>query len=328
MSSENFPHNNFFIKSMQDLRVAKDFFSLHLPEDIKEKVDLDSIAFEKTNFITGREKISNKKKEKRLDMLYSVKVNGEDGYFYLLSEHQSTPDPKMPYRIMKYILEIIQYHLDKHKSEGNNNIKYPIIWPCVFFNGDKPYNLTTRFLDMYSRGHRELAEKILTSPFQLIDLNDIEDDKLRSHVWCGLMEMAMKANHARYRNDLEALAKILASFAHEIEQKHEGWEFLRDAICYTIDIADVKSDDPDKYLKIIAGEISEKNRGNVMTLAQRFEKRAEERGIKQGIEQEKNSIVISMLKENLDPNTISRVANVSVDQIQEIKAKNQEHFTD
>ena len=67
MSSENFPHNNFFIKSMQDLRVAKDFFSLHLPEDIKAQVNLDSIEFEKTSFITGREKISNKKKEKRLD---------------------------------------------------------------------------------------------------------------------------------------------------------------------------------------------------------------------------------------------------------------------
>ena len=96
---------------------------------------------------------------------------------------------------MKYILEIIQYHLDKHKSEENNNdIKYPIVWPLIFFNGDKSYNLTTRFLDMYARGYRELAEKILTKPFQLVDLNDIEDDKLRSHVWCGLMEMAMKAN--------------------------------------------------------------------------------------------------------------------------------------
>ena len=45
MSSENFPHNNFFVKSMQDLRVAKDLFSFHLPQEIKEQVKLKWIKF-------------------------------------------------------------------------------------------------------------------------------------------------------------------------------------------------------------------------------------------------------------------------------------------
>ncbi len=323
MSSENFPHDNFFKKSMQDLRVAKDFFSLHLPKEIKSQVNLDTIEFEKTNFITEREKISNKKKEKRVDMLYSVKINGEDGYFYLLSEHQSSPDKKMPFRIMKYILEIIQYHLDKHKAEkSNDDIKYPIIWPVIFYNGDKLYNLTTSFLDMYPRGHRGLAEKILTSPFQLVDLNNIEDEDSRNHVWAGLMEMAMKANHARFRNNLEDLAKILANFAHEIEQKHEGWEFLREAICYTISIADTKSDNPEEYLKIIADEVSEKNRGEVMTALQKFQQISEDRGIEKGV----IKTAYKMLQEKIDLNTISKVTELPIDQIEELKAQNQEQF--
>lgn len=318
MSSENFPHDHFFRKAMQDLRVAKDFFSLHLPQEIKDQVNLDSIAFEKTNFITEREKIYNKKREKRLDMLYSVQINGEDGYFYLSSEHQSSPDPKMPYRMMKYILEIIQYHFDKHKTLDNNNkdIKYPIVIPCVFYNGNKPYNLTTRFLDMYSKRHRELAERILTSPFQLIDLNKIDDEDLRSHIWCGLMEMAMKANHARFRNNLEELAGILAKFAHEIEQKHEGWDLLREAICYTIDIADVKSSDPNKYLKIIASEISEKNQGEVMRAADKF------------IEKGKETLIVNMLKEGYSDEEVSKIAKKPKEKIQQIKAQNQDQFQD
>ena len=331
MSAENFPHNNFFIKSMQDLRVAKDFFDFHLPDDIKSQVNLDSIAFEKTSFITDREKISGKKKEKRLDMLYSVQINGEEGYFYLMSEHQSSPDPKMPYRVLKYILEIIQYHFDKHKnSNDNTDIKYPIIIPTVFYNGNKPYNLTTRFIDMYSSGHRELAERILTSPFHLIDLNRIDDEDLRGHIWCGLMEMAMKANNDRFRNKLEDLAKILAKFAHDIEQKHEGWEFLREAICYTISIADTKSDDPEEYLRIIADEVSEKNRGEVMTALQKVQKISEERGIEkgieQGIEQEKHTVILNMLAEKLEPELISKVTETTIDQIEELKAQNQDKF--
>ena len=192
MSTEYFPHDSFFKKSMQNLNVAKDFFALHLPKEVQKQINLDTIAFEKTSFITDRAKTSNKKQEQRVDMLYSVKVNGEEGYIYLLSEQQSTPDSKMPLRIMRYILEIIQYHFDK-KQKGKNGY-VPIIWPLIFYNGNEPYNLNTSFLGMYPSGHRALAEKILTSPFQLIELNKIEDNDLRDHVWAAIMELSMQAN--------------------------------------------------------------------------------------------------------------------------------------
>ncbi|NQY42750.1 MAG: hypothetical protein HRT87_05340, partial [Legionellales bacterium] len=111
---------------------------------------------------------------------------------------------------------------------------------------------------------------------------------------------------------------------------HEGWEFLREAICYTISIADTKGDNPEEYLKIIADEVSEKNRGEVMTALQKFQKISEERGIEQGIEQgidkRNHDIILNMLKEQYPLEDISKITETTIDQIEELKAQNQDKF--
>ncbi|NQY42842.1 MAG: Rpn family recombination-promoting nuclease/putative transposase [Legionellales bacterium] len=37
---------------MSDLRSVRDFFKVHLPEKIKEKVNLETLEIEKNDFIT------------------------------------------------------------------------------------------------------------------------------------------------------------------------------------------------------------------------------------------------------------------------------------
>ena len=59
-----------------------------------------------------------------------------------------------------------------------------------------------------------------------------------------------------------------------------------------------------------------------MTLAQRFRKQ----GIEQGIEQGVHKTALKMLQENLALETISKVTELSIDQIKELRAKNQKEF--
>lgn len=138
MITTNKIHDKFFKQTMSDLRVAKDFFNLHLPEDIQQQVNLDTLQLvEKTNFITPRSFIDNEQDEQIVDMLYSVKINGEDGYFYTLAEHQSTQRKDMPLRVMRYMMEVIAFDIDKQKKDDNydGNIKFPIVIPIIFYNG-------------------------------------------------------------------------------------------------------------------------------------------------------------------------------------------------
>ena len=51
MITKNKIHDKFFKQTMSDLRVARDFFSLHLPAEIKQQVNLDTLQLvEKTNW--------------------------------------------------------------------------------------------------------------------------------------------------------------------------------------------------------------------------------------------------------------------------------------
>ena len=313
-------HDKFFRQSMSDLRVAKDFFSIHLPVNIKEQVDLETLQLEKTNFITPRNFVTDEQEEKIVDMLYSARISGDIGYFYVLAEHQSTPDKEMPLRVMRYMLEVIAYHLDKQKEIKKNDADthFPIVWPLLFYNGKTPYDLTTSFLGMYKRQHMILAEKILTSPFQLVDLNEIEDKELRGHVWGRIMEVAMMANLKKYSDRLEILAKLLTGLVKHVEGEIGGYDYIEDAICYTSRVADMRNNEPTEYLKTVSKELTENNRGKIMALADRLEEKGIEKGVKK--------TALRLLDQNVDIEIISKATELSVDQIEELKAENQDYF--
>ena len=44
-------------------------------------------------------------------------IEGHEAYIYLLLEHQSTPDRLMPFRMLKYICNIIDQHLKTHDTK-------------------------------------------------------------------------------------------------------------------------------------------------------------------------------------------------------------------
>ena len=142
MATKNKIHDKYYRNTMSDLRIARDFFDVHLPEKIKSQVDLNTLKIEKTDFISPKNFVTDEQEEKRVDMLYSVDIAGKEGYFYNLCEQQSTARRDMPLRLMRYMLEIIAYDVKKQKDRGvkEADIVYPIIIPMVMYNGRLPYN--------------------------------------------------------------------------------------------------------------------------------------------------------------------------------------------
>jgi recombination-promoting nuclease RpnB len=44
---------------------------------------------------------------------------------------------------------------------------------------------------------KELVERYFLKPFQLVDLGQIDDEKLKQYAWSGVMEFALKHIYAR-----------------------------------------------------------------------------------------------------------------------------------
>ena len=126
-------HDKFFRASLENRQVATELIETYLPEEIKKLIDFNSIKTEKDSFV-------EKDLSKYIcDVLLSAKINGQDGYLYILCEQQSEPDPLMSFRLMRYMINIcsrhIKQHLKKKKATSNINnikaIKLPIIYPIV-----------------------------------------------------------------------------------------------------------------------------------------------------------------------------------------------------
>ncbi|WP_425361638.1 Rpn family recombination-promoting nuclease/putative transposase [Candidatus Tisiphia endosymbiont of Ceraclea dissimilis] len=79
---------------------AKEFLATHLPKDVLALIDSTTLKLEKDSFIESdlSETIS--------DVLFSVKFNDQDGYIFLLLEHQSTVDKMMAFRLFKYRVKL------------------------------------------------------------------------------------------------------------------------------------------------------------------------------------------------------------------------------
>jgi predicted transposase/invertase (TIGR01784 family) len=179
------PHDHFFRMMMSDKRVAREFFEAHLPKEVLQAIDLDQLELQSSSYI------DDLRQESIADMLFKTRVAGHEAYIYLLVDHQSHPDELMPFRVLKYLCNVIDQHLKDTKSK-----RIPLILPLVVYHGKQPWHYSTDMGDLVD-APKEWVEAYFLKPFTLIDLNKIEDEELKQRSWAGVMELTLKHIFAR-----------------------------------------------------------------------------------------------------------------------------------
>jgi predicted transposase YdaD len=95
-------HDVLFREGFSLPRVARQFLTRWLAPEFLALVDWSSLEIQR---ITG---INTALAERKADIVYRVRAGGIRIWFYLLVEHQSTPDPHMPLRVLEYTVLIWQ----------------------------------------------------------------------------------------------------------------------------------------------------------------------------------------------------------------------------
>ena len=202
MSSVTSPHDKFFKLSLQETRIAKDFFTHHLPKEIKEQMDFNTLHLESESFIDKDERAHFS------DVLYSVAIGDKPGYLFILTEHQSSAEPLMPLRVLKYMCLVWDKHIKSFSKKREGSKTLPIIYPLIFYHGrESPYPYSCDFLDCFD--DKILAEQILHHAFHLIDTTQIPDEELMQHGTAALFEVIQK--NIFKRDMQQVLDKILRS---------------------------------------------------------------------------------------------------------------------
>ena len=88
------------------------------------------------------------------DLLYQVEhaATGQPVSMYLLFEHQSSPDPWMRLRLLRYCCRI--WEADRRDDPDRRELR-PIV-PVVFYQGARGWSHSTEFSDLFPEAARAL----------------------------------------------------------------------------------------------------------------------------------------------------------------------------
>ena len=125
-------HDAFFKGTFSKRKIAIDFLTNYLPEDIKKHVDLQSLKNQNGEYVD-----KNLKKDYS-DLLYQVEINGHEGYIYFLFEHKSYEDQKVIFQLLRYMTRIWEERYDSKTK------KVPVVIPIVIYHGRKEWKIETR----------------------------------------------------------------------------------------------------------------------------------------------------------------------------------------
>lgn len=289
-------HDQFFRTAMMDKRVARDFLKSWLPGELCQNINFDNLE------IQPRSHINDVRKESAVDVLFKTEIEGHEAYLYLLLEHQSTPDQLMPFRMLKYMCNIIDHHLKTNDTK--NDKKIPLIYPLVIYHGNRKYPFSTNLGDLID-APKDLVERYFLKPFQLIDLGQIDDEVLKQHTWSGVMEFALK--HIFARDILPWLKKITESL-HQLDQAG-GRDFIAIVLQYLLERGELS--DKDAFFKLIDTQISHEVGEKIMSLAEQLK----EEGRIEGELNKEKEIAKRLLEEGADPVFVAKVTGLSLDKI-------------
>jgi predicted transposase/invertase (TIGR01784 family) len=304
------PHDKFFRGSMKDIRIAREFFDFHLPEKFRGMVDLSSLKLCNGSFVDARHC------QRFTDILYSVLLQEQQAYLFLLVEHQSTPDELMAFRLLTYLCRIMQEHIDQTQSKV-----LPIVVPMVFYHGKESYPYSSDLFDLFGE-HKSLAKNIFLQPFHLIDIGAIPDEELRKRQWAGLMEFTMK--HVFARDVLPLIQQIMPQLQH-IDKLGEN-DYIMRIIDYLMTVGDIH--DSEAFIEVVTQNLSPQMGAEIMTFAERLRQEGKQEGRQEGIEQglqkgkeEGIKAIASKLlqKEDMPLSAIAELTGLTLEQLNVLK---------
>lgn len=270
------PHDEFFKEVFSIKEEAAAFLQRFLPRRVLRTIDLETLELQEGSFVDIR---SGKK---ATDLLFKVRMRGQEVLIYLLLEHQSESDPTMPARLHIYVARIWARWLKDHPDAKS----VPLVLPVVIHHGRKPWRWPTGLQEVVEvpRAWRPaLAPFLPRLEWILVDLARIGDPALRRRI-AGMRPFAAVAlillKRLRWEDPVVTL-RPWKSVVRRLSREPESmayWETLSE---YILRVQPrVQSGVTARFLEDVAGTET----GNmVMTTAEWLEKKGRRRGRAEGL---------------------------------------------
>ena len=287
------PHDAVFKTFLHHPETARDFLDIHLPAELRMLCDLNSLQLESESFIEAdlRSRYS--------DVLWSLHTRNGDGYVYVVIEHQSSAEPHMAFRLLRYALAAMQRHLDAGHKE------LPLVIPMLFYHGCRsPYPYSLCWLDAFA--DPVAARQLYSSAFPLVDITVVPDDEIMAHRRMALLELMQK--HIRQRDLMglvDQLATLLLTGCANDTQLQAMFNYI------------LQSGDESRFNEFIQ-EMAQRipqHKEKLMTIAERLRLDGLQEGLQRGKREAALRIAQTMLEQGIDRNMVLLVTGLSEEEL-------------
>ena len=263
----NNKHDKCFRDVLSDKSEITNFLKHFInPENTIKPEDIEAYN---TSFITS------KYQNREADIVYKIK--GKNAF--ILIEHQSKIDKKMPYRLIEYYTEILR------TTKENDEEKMPIVIPIIIYTGSAKWNVNgyisekQEIVEGYQEGRLDIK-------YNLVQANNFKTDEL-------LSKGTMLANTMIIENskDTDELAENLEKIIENTNEKEKLLK-LKNIVKYILK-GILEREDIEKIEKMIdekeAGynmdELIKRIKRNDKKKMKKIEQEAMKKGIDKGISQ-------------------------------------------
>ena len=182
------PHDRLFRAVFSDAGEAASLLQAALPDTVRNSFDWRTLILVEGTFI------DEDLRESQSDLLYEVEHvdTGLPVSMYLLLEHQSSPDPWMRLRLLRYCCRI--WEADRRNDPNRRELR-PIV-PVVFYQGTHGWNHSTEFADLFPEAVRSLPW-IPRFAHELLDQTTLEPEAVGGGLKSRITQLLMMAAFGR-----------------------------------------------------------------------------------------------------------------------------------
>jgi predicted transposase/invertase (TIGR01784 family) len=136
MASSSSPHDAVFRLVLGEPANAASQLRAVLPAALADRLDLRRLTQVSGSFV------DETLQWRHSDLLFTVPLDGREAFIYVLIEHQSSEDPLMPFRLLRYVVRI----WDRYLSEHPGTTRLPAVIPLVVHHNRRPWTGSTQLL--------------------------------------------------------------------------------------------------------------------------------------------------------------------------------------
>ncbi len=308
MRSVNDPHDRLFRRVFSEPEHAAGELRLLLPAEVSARADWSTLTPLPVTFV--KDVLS----ELRSDVLFSLRVSGREVFLYLLMEHQSTSSPLMPFRLLRYVVQIWEHYLSEHKEAT----RLPAVVPMVVHHSKTGWKSATKLeqiIDLDADMLPALRGQLPCFEMLLDDLSTARDEELRARSMTELGRLALFClARAREAEDFGAELGRWADAVVRVAALPNGVAALSALVSYILDVAEL----PKEELKTFFTELGPRTGEAFMTVGQILREEGRREGRAEGEAKGRAEVLARLLRVKfgaVPEEALARLQSASIEQL-------------